>query len=48
MERLRCLAREALSWDWLTQRQRLVWGAVLELDAVPLQELGWGIGDVTE
>ncbi|CAK9034567.1 unnamed protein product [Durusdinium trenchii] len=39
MERLRCLAREALSWAWLTPRQRLVWAAAIELDAVPLQEL---------
>ncbi|CAK9040077.1 unnamed protein product, partial [Durusdinium trenchii] len=39
MERLRCLAREALSWAWLTPQQRLVWAAAIELDAVPLQEL---------
>ncbi|CAK9005972.1 unnamed protein product, partial [Durusdinium trenchii] len=39
MERLRCLAREALSWSWLTPQQRLVWAAAIELDAVPLQEL---------
>ena len=38
MERLRCLAREALSWAWLTPQQRLVWAAAIELDAVPLQE----------
>ncbi|CAK9004982.1 unnamed protein product, partial [Durusdinium trenchii] len=36
MERLRCLAREALSWPFLTRRQRLVWGAALELEAVPV------------
>ena len=40
MERLRCLAREALSWAWLTPQQRLVWAAAIELDAVPLQERG--------
>jgi len=39
MERLRFLAREALSWPFLTRRQRLVWGAALELEAVPVQEL---------
>ncbi|CAK9048112.1 unnamed protein product, partial [Durusdinium trenchii] len=39
MERLRCLAREALSWAWLTPQQRLVWAAAIKLDAVPLQEL---------
>ena len=44
MERLRCLAREALSWAWLTPQQRLVWAAAIELDAVPLQERG-GTGD---
>ncbi|CAK9065082.1 Putative ATP-dependent helicase IRC3, partial [Durusdinium trenchii] len=38
MERLRCLAREALSWAWLTPQQRLVWAAAIKLDAVPLQE----------
>ena len=38
MERLRCLAREALSWAWLTPQQRLVWAAAIGLDAVPLQE----------
>ena len=40
MERLRCLAREALSWAWLTPQQRLVWAAAIKLDAVPLQERG--------
>ncbi|CAK9068627.1 unnamed protein product [Durusdinium trenchii] len=44
MERLRCLAREALSWAWLTPQQRLVWAAAIELDAVPLQE-HFGTGD---
>ena len=44
MERLRCLAREALSWAWLTPQQRLVWAAAIELDAVPLQER-FGTGD---
>ncbi|CAK9048344.1 unnamed protein product [Durusdinium trenchii] len=39
MERLHCLAREALSWAWLTPQQRLVWAAAIELDVVPLQEL---------
>ena len=38
MERLRNLAHEALTWSHLGERQRLVWAAVLELDAVPLQE----------
>ena len=45
MERLRCLAHEALSWAWLTPQQRLVWAAAIELDAVPLQErFGTGEG----
>ena len=44
MERLRCLAREALSWAWLTPQQRLVWAAAIELDAVPLQD-HFGTGD---
>ena len=44
MERLRCLAREALSWAWLTPQQRLVWAAAIELDAVPLQDQ-FGTGD---
>ena len=38
MERLRNLAHEALTWPHLGEKQRLVWAAVLELDAVPLQE----------
>jgi len=38
MERLRNLAQEALTWPHLGERQRLVWAAALELDAVPLQE----------
>ena len=39
MERLRNLAQEALTWSHLGERQRLVWAAALELDAVPFQEL---------
>ena len=39
MERLRKLAREALTWGHLSDQQRLVWAAALELDAVPVQEL---------
>ena len=39
MERLRTLAQEALTWQHLGERQRLVWAATLELDAVPFQEL---------
>ena len=38
MERLRNLAHEALTWPHLGERQQLVWAAVLELDAVPLQD----------
>ena len=38
MQRLRNLAHEALTWPHLGERQRLVWAAVLELDAVPLQD----------
>ena len=38
MQRLRNLAQEALTWPHLGQKQRLVWAAVVELDAVPLQE----------
>ena len=38
MERLRNLAREALTWEHLSDQQRLVWAAVLKLDVVPLQE----------
>ena len=41
MKRLRNLAHEALTWPYLGERQRLVWAAALELDAVPFQEL-WG------
>ena len=48
MERLRNLAREALTWPHLGERQRLIWAAALELDAVPMQELldqlWWGHG----
>ena len=39
MERLRNLAREALTWEHLSQHQRLVWAASLELDVVPVQEM---------
>ena len=38
MQRLRNLAQEALTWAHLGERQRLVWAAALELDAVPLQD----------
>ena len=38
MERLRNLAREALTWEHLSDQQRLVWAAALELDVVPVQE----------
>ena len=40
MERLRNLAREALTWEHLSDRQHLVWAAALELDVVPAQETG--------
>ena len=41
MQRLRNLAHEALTWPHLElgERQRLVWAAALELNAVPMQEL---------
>ncbi|CAE7240286.1 unnamed protein product [Symbiodinium microadriaticum] len=39
MERLQDLAREALTWPFLEDEQRLVWAAVLEFDAVPTQAL---------
>ena len=39
MQRLRNLAQEALTWPRLSERQRLVWAAALELNAVPFQEL---------
>ena len=39
MQRLQNLAHEALSWPHLGERQRLVWAAALELNAVPMQEL---------
>jgi hypothetical protein len=39
MQRLRNLAHEALTWPHLGERQRLVWAAALELEAVPFQEL---------
>ena len=39
MERLRNLAQEALKWSHLGEKQRLVWAAALELNAVPMQEL---------
>ncbi|CAE7252991.1 unnamed protein product [Symbiodinium sp. CCMP2592] len=38
MERLRGLAREALAWPFLEDKQRLLWAAVLEFDAVPTQD----------
>eukprot|EP00438_Fugacium_kawagutii_P029160 Skav216179 [mRNA] locus=scaffold2249:111271:123568:+ [translate_table: standard] len=38
MQRLRNLATEALTWQHLGDRQRLVWAVAAELDAVPLQE----------
>ena len=38
MQRMRNLAHEALTWPPLGQRQRLVWAAALELNAVPMQE----------
>ena len=38
MQRLNNLGHEALTWPHLDERQRLVWAAALELDAVPLQE----------
>ena len=39
MERLQNLAREALTWEHLSNQQCLVWAAALELDAVPVQEM---------
>ena len=39
MERLRNLAREALTWEHLSDQRRLVWAAALELDVVPVQEV---------
>ena len=39
MERLRNLAQEALTWEHLSDHQRLVWAAALELDVVPVQEM---------
>ncbi|CAE7218414.1 unnamed protein product [Symbiodinium sp. CCMP2592] len=39
MEHLRTLAREALTWDFLEDHQRMLWAAVLEFDAVPTQDL---------
>ena len=42
MERLRNLAREALTWERLSDQQRLVWAAALELDVVPVQETPLG------
>ncbi|CAE7208933.1 unnamed protein product [Symbiodinium sp. CCMP2456] len=39
MERLQRLAREALTWPFLEDRQRLIWAAVLEFNAVPTQDL---------
>ena len=39
MERLQGLAREALTWPFLVDRQRLIWASVLEFDAVPVEDL---------
>ena len=39
MERLRNLAQEALTWEHLSDQQRLLWAAALELDVVPVQEM---------
>ena len=43
MARLRTLAQEALTWPHLSDRQRLMWATVLQLDVVPLPEMthGW-------
>ena len=38
MERLHNLAREALTWEHLSDQQRLVWATALDLDVVPVQE----------
>ena len=38
MQRMRNLAQEALTWPHLGERQRLLWAAAVELDAVPMQE----------
>ena len=48
MERLRNLAREALTWEHLSHQQRLVWAAALELDVVPVQEtlVCWNGGSI--
>ena len=43
MQRLRNLAPEALTWPHPGERQRLVWAAALELDAVPLQDHPQGL-----
>ena len=40
MERLRNLAREALTWEHLSEQQWLVWATALDLDVVPVQETG--------
>ena len=40
MERLQGLAKEALSWPFLEDQQRLMWAAVVEFHAVPTQEHG--------
>ena len=42
MQRLRNLAHEALTWPHLGEKQRLVWASALELNVVPVQELGRG------
>eukprot|EP00438_Fugacium_kawagutii_P022259 Skav227701 [mRNA] locus=scaffold1635:78713:83912:+ [translate_table: standard] len=41
LRRLRNLASEALTWPHLGGRQRLLWLAAAELEAVPVQELRW-------
>ena len=35
-----CISSEALTWLFLDDRQRLVWTAVLEFDAVPTPDTG--------
>ena len=44
MERLRNLAQVALTWEHLSEQQRLVWAAALDLDVVPVQEPGLTYG----
>ena len=38
MQRLRGLAREAMTWPFLEDQQRLKWAAVLHFNAVPIEE----------